>query len=279
MPDDAQPPALPGRLQARMRAGEVVLGPLLFDMATPGLAVTLAEVGFDFALFDLEHAPLDASTVATFMLAARQAGLATIVKLPDLERSAVQRFLDYGAAGIQVPHVESAEEVRRLANWARYPPLGERGQVFGLGNTGFRSVDRDAYVQAANDEVLLIPMIETRRGVERVDEILDAGGANAVFIGTGDLSSSYGVPGQMTHPTVLEAAGRVVEACRARGIPAAINAEEPDWARYWIERGVSLVAYSSDLGMLRRQATALLAPLADLRTRDTRASGAPATDV
>ena len=94
MPDDASPAALPGRLRARMRAGEVVLGPLLFCVATPGRAVTLAEAGFDFVLFDLEHAPLDASTVAAFMLAARQAGLATIVKLPDLERSAVQRYLD-----------------------------------------------------------------------------------------------------------------------------------------------------------------------------------------
>jgi 2-keto-3-deoxy-L-rhamnonate aldolase RhmA len=265
MPDDVRCTALPGRLRARMQAGEVVLGPLLFDLATPGVAVTLADVGFDFALFDLEHAPLDASAVAAFTLAARQAGLATLVKLPDLERSAVQRFLDYGAAGIQIPHVESPDDAARLARWARYPPDGERGQVFGLGTTGFRSVDRDGYVRAANDEVLLIAMIETRHGVEHVDEILDAGGANAVFIGTGDLSSSYGVPGQMTHATVLEAAGRVVAACRARGIPTAINAEDPETARYWIERGVSMIAYSSDLGMLRRQSLTLLEALADIR--------------
>jgi len=273
-----------------MRAGEVVLGPLLFDLATPGLAVTLAEAGFDFVLFDLEHAPLDAPTVSAFMLAARHAGLASVVKLPDLERSSVQRYLDYGAAGIQIPHVESADEARRLAVWGRYPPRGERGQVFGLGNTGFRAVDRDGYVAEANDSVLLIAMIETRRGVERVEEILgggdgggggaggDAGagsnaggsgdnGPNVVFIGTGDLSSSYGVPGQMTHPIVLEAAERVVAACRVRGIATAINAETPETARHWIERGVSMIAYSSDLGMIRRQSALLLEPLADLRAR------------
>src|SRR5262249_40802274 len=141
MADDPASTSVPGDLARRLRAGEVVVGPLIFDLATPGLAVTLADVGWDFVLIDLEHAPLDAASVARFILAGRQAGLATIIKLSDLERSGVQRFLDYGAAGIQAPHIESADEVSRLVRWSRYPPDGERGQVFGLGNTGFRTVD------------------------------------------------------------------------------------------------------------------------------------------
>jgi len=263
MAEDVPSVSIPGDLARRLRAGEVVVGPLVFDLATPGLAVTLADVGWDFVLIDLEHAPLDAPSVARFILAGRQAGLATIVKLPDLERSGVQRYLDYGAAGIQVPHVESADEVRRLVRWSRYPLEGERGQVFGLGNTDFRTVDRDRYVREANAGVLTLAMIETRRGVEQVEAILE-GGPDVVFIGTGDLSSSYGVPGQMTHPIVLDAAERVLAACQARGIAVAINAEEPDTARRWIERGVRLVACSSDLGMIRRQSALLLEPLADL---------------
>jgi 2-dehydro-3-deoxyglucarate aldolase/4-hydroxy-2-oxoheptanedioate aldolase len=260
-------PALtPGDLARRLRAGRVLVGPLVFDLATPGLAITLADAGWDFALIDLEHAPLDAPTVARFILAGRHAGLATIVKLPDLERSGVQRFLDYGAAGIQAPHVESADEVRRLVRWSRYPPNGERGQVFGLGNTSFRTVDQDAYVREANAGLLTLAMIETRRGVEQVEAILD-GGPDLIFIGTGDLSSSLGVPGQMTHPIVVEAAERVLAACRARGIAVAINAEEPETARHWIERGAQMIACSSDLGMVRRQSALLLEPLADLLER------------
>jgi len=257
MSDDARTERSAEGFKARLRAGQVMFGPLLFELATPGLAVTLADAGFDFLLFDLEHAPFDAPTVARTVLAARQAGLASIVKLADLERSAVQRYLDYGAIGIQVPHVESAEELARLVRWSRYPPLGERGQVFGLGNTGFRTVDPSTYVAEANEQVLVMPMIETRRGVEQIETILDAGGADAVFIGTGDLSSSYGVPGQMTHPIIVEAAERVLAACRARDIFVAINAEEPEVAARWAERGVQIIAYSSELQMIRRQATAL----------------------
>jgi 4-hydroxy-2-oxoheptanedioate aldolase len=258
------PPAIPGNLAQRLRAGEVVVGPLIFDLLTPGLAITLADVGWDFVLIDLEHAPFDASAVASFLLAGRHADLATIVKLPDLERSGVQRYLDYGAAGIQAPHVESEEEVRRLVRWSRYPPVGERGQVFGLGNTGFRQVDRDQYVQDANESVLCLAMIETQAGVQAAQQILQ-GGPDVVFIGTGDLSSSYGVPGQMTHPLVLEAAEQVLTACKAHGVAVAINAEEPSIARRWIERGVQMIACSSDLGMIRRQSEQLLGPLADLR--------------
>ena len=268
MPDQTvpSPSAVPGDLARRLRAGEVVIGPLLFDLLTPGLAITLADVGWDFVLLDLEHAPFDASTIATFMLAGRHAGLATVVKLPDLERSGVQRYLDYGAAGIQAPHVETVDEVRRLVRWSRYPPVGERGQVFGLGNTGFQQVDRDRYVSEANAGVLTLAMIETRAGVEAVDAILD-GRPDVVFIGTGDLSSSYGVPGQMTHPVVLEAAERVLTACKARGVAVAINAEEPSVARRWIERGAQMIACSSDLGMIRRQSEHLLEPLSDLLGR------------
>ena len=247
-------------LKDRLRAGDVLLGPILVELATPGLAVTLADVGFDYLMWDLEHAAIDASAVAHTMLAARLVGLPSVVKLGDCERSAVQRYLDYGASGIQVPHVESAQELRDLVRWIRYPPAGERSQVFGLGNTGFRHVDSNAHVAYANEHTLLIPMIETRRGVEEVEAILAAGGADLVFLGTGDLSSSYGVPGQMTHPIVRSAAERVIAACRARGIPMGVNAEDPTAARYWIDQGIQLISYSSDLGMIRQQAAVLLAP-------------------
>ncbi len=247
-------------LKDRLRAGDVLLGPILVELATPGLAVMLADVGFDYLMWDLEHAAIDASAVAHTMLAARLVGLPSVVKLGDCERSAVQRYLDYGASGIQVPHVESAQELRDLVRWIRYPPAGERSQVFGLGNTGFRHVDFNAHVAYANEHTLLIPMIETRRGVEEVEAILAAGGADLVFLGTGDLSSSYGVPGQMTHPIVRSAAERVIAACRARGIPMGVNAEDPQAARYWIDQGIQLISYSSDLGMIRQQAAVLLAP-------------------
>ena len=247
-------------LKDRLRDGQVLLGPVLMELASPGLAVTLADAGFDFLLWDLEHAPFDAPTVAHTILAGRHAGLPSIVKLADLERSAVQRYLDYGASGIQVPHVESAHELRDLVRWMRYPPAGERSVVFGLGNTGFRNVEFSAHVVHANEQTLLIPMIETRRGVEEVETILSAGGADVVFLGTGDLSSSYGVPGQMTHPVVKEAAERVIVACRARGIPIAVFAEDPQAARYWVGRGVQMIAYSSDLSMIRAQAAILLTP-------------------
>lgn len=247
-------------LKDRLRVGDVLLGPILVELATPGLAVTLADVGFDYLMWDLEHAAIDASAVAHTMLAARLVGLPSVVKLGDCERSAVQRYLDYGASGIQVPHVESAQELRDLVRWIRYPPAGERSQVFGLGNTGFCHVDSNAHVAYANEHTLLIPMIETRRGVEEVEAILAAGGADLVFLGTGDLSSSYGVPGQMTHPIVRSAAERVIAACRARGIPMGVNAEDPKAARYWIDQGIQLISYSSDLGMIRQQAAVLLAP-------------------
>jgi 2-keto-3-deoxy-L-rhamnonate aldolase RhmA len=251
-------------LKARLSAGEVVVGPIMFELATPGLAVLLADVGFDFMFLDLEHAALDSSTLAHTMLAASQAGMSTIVKMPDLARSWVQRFLDYGATAIQVPHVESAEEARLLVRWGRYPPLGERGQVFGLGNTGYRAVDRDAFVAQANADTMMIAMIETRGGVERVDEIVSVEGLDMIFIGTGDLSSSYGVPGQMTHAIVNDAAEHVVAACKAAGKYVAINAEEPDVARHWIERGVQLIGYSTDIGMIRKQSRAMLDPIAPL---------------
>ncbi|MFN8523515.1 MAG: aldolase/citrate lyase family protein [Chloroflexota bacterium] len=250
---------LPG-LKSRLQTRPALFGPILFELATPGLAVTLADAGFDFLFFDLEHATLDSSSVARTILAGWQAGLGSVVKLADLERSSVQRYLDYGAMGIQVPHVESAEEAHNLVRWSRYPPDGARGQVFGVGNTAYRDVDHESYGAEANREIMLLPMIETRRGVERAREILDVEGLDAVFIGTGDLSSSYGVPGQMTHPIVVDAAQRVIDLALARDLFVAINAEHAEAARGWMDRGARIIAYSSDLGMIRGQARAMLEP-------------------
>jgi 2-keto-3-deoxy-L-rhamnonate aldolase RhmA len=252
-------------LKQRLREGEIVVGPLLVELASPGLAVTFADVGFDFLLFDLEHAPLDESTVAHTMLAARQAGVPSIIKIPALERSAVQRYLDYGGSGIQIPHVESAEELQQLLEWGRYPPVGTRSQVFGLGNTGFRTGDFNDYVSRANDETLLIPMIETRRGVEGIEAILANGGVDLLFLGTGDLSSSYGVPGQLTHPLVLEAARGVIAACKKRDVIVGVYAQDAEAAGQWIGQGVRLIACSSELDMIRHRATTLLAALKDVR--------------
>jgi 4-hydroxy-2-oxoheptanedioate aldolase len=242
----------------RLRAGQLLLGPIVMECASPGLALTLADVGFDFILLDLEHAPFDNSTVARTILAGRQAGLSSIVKLPDLERSGVQRFLDYGAAAVQVPHVESPDEVARLLRWGLYPPLGQRGFAPGLGSTDFRPVEAAAQIKAANENVLLIPMIETRAGVENAEAILSAAQIDLVYIGASDLSSSFGVPGQLHHPLILQAVERVISLCRKRGIAVGINAEDLERARYWVERGVQLIAYSSDLGLIRSQARLFL---------------------
>lgn len=245
-------------LKARLRAGQVVLGPIILECASPGLALTLADVGFDFILLDLEHGPFDSSTAARTIMAGRQAGLSSIVKLPDLERSGVQRFLDYGAAGIQVPHVESPDELTHLLRWGYYPPLGHRGFASGLGSTDFRAVAAAAQIKEADENALLIPMIETRSGVENIESILRAGKVDLVYLGASDLSSSYGVPGELHHPLVLAAVERVITVCRTQGIALGINAEDLARAQYWIERGIQLIAYSSDLGMIRSQSNLFL---------------------
>jgi 2-dehydro-3-deoxyglucarate aldolase/4-hydroxy-2-oxoheptanedioate aldolase len=203
-----------GRLRRRVVAGEPTLGTFL-GTASPVVAEVCAASGADWLLLDLEHGSGGEEQVRAVVPAAGGYGVPTVVRVESAARLRIGRVLDLGAAGVMLPRLNSADEVRAAVRHLRYPPHGDRGVA--TYNRACRfGLDPGALDRAA-DEVLGIVQIESARAVDDADKIAAIDGVDVLFVGPRDLSHDLGVPGDVTAPAYLAALDRVRAAAHQHG--------------------------------------------------------------
>ena len=239
------------QLKKLLSEGKTVYGTMVVDWRSPGIAQIFALAGFDFMFIDMEHSPFSTETMADMIRAARLSGIVPLVRPSDHAYFLISRALDAGAQGLMVPRVETPEQAAEVVSCAKYPPEGRRGCALSMAHTDYGAVDRKEYVSRANDEVLLILQIESRRAVESVDERAAAEGVDALLVGPADLSLSYGLPGETTHPTVVGAIDRVLKTALERGIHCGIHLGNVDELIRWKEKGMRIISYSTDISMMK----------------------------
>jgi 2-keto-3-deoxy-L-rhamnonate aldolase RhmA len=208
----------------------------------PGLCELLGYAGFDFVLIDGEHGAADATTIDRLVVGCFAGGTVPVVRvLRNDEPEAVMKALDLGAQGILIPHCRTAEDARRLQQAAFYPPRGKRG--FGPGRGAkWGLVPTPEYFATIDDTILLIALVEDVAGVDNIDEIA-AVGLDILWVGTGDLASDYGVPGETNHPKVMAAAARILDACRRHNVVCGFPARDVEAARLAREQGYRAIGY------------------------------------
>jgi 2-keto-3-deoxy-L-rhamnonate aldolase RhmA len=238
-------------LRARLAAGQIAAGLVIVHARTPAIARIAASCGYHWLFVDLEHGQTGLDTAAQICVAALDAGITPVVRVPANAPAWIGRALDGGAVGIVVPHVDSAEDAMRAVAAARYPPLGQRSLSGLLPQFGYRSLPAPEAMQRADALTFLIGIIETKEAVEHIDEIAAVPGLDALQVGTTDLSVSLGVPGEVDHPRVQEAVARVVAACRTNGkIPALGGAYRHEALRQYAAAGIRLMLVGNDLSLL-----------------------------
>lgn len=226
--------------------------------ASPEIVEVLALVGFDWLLVDLEHGSLSVQD-AQRAIQAVAGRCFTVIRVPEATAENVKRVLDTGCDGIIAPHVNSAEEARRIVALAKYPPAGERS--VGLGRAQGYGLNFAEYIATANDRVAVIVQAEHIDAVAHVDEIVRVQGIDAVFVGPYDLSGSMGLLGQVSDSRVVAAIEKVRSACAAAKMPFGIfyGAAEPASAA--IKAGARIVAVATDLTHMTNSARAVLETL------------------
>lgn len=234
----------------RLRAGDLLVGTLL-SLPAPELAEIAAEAGFDWLFLDMEHGGLDAGAVLRLVQAVPEP-CACLVRIPENREMWVKKALDTGAAGIIVPHVDSADEAARAVHWAKYPPEGGRSVGFSRANRyGARFQEN---IESANAATVVVAQVEHIDGVRRIEAILDVAGLDAVFVGPYDLSASLGKPGRIQDDDVRAAIRAVAGACAARRVPAGIFAAALPAAAQAVEAGYTLLCAGIDIGLYGRAA-------------------------
>ena len=248
-------PLAPSRVvnpaRERLARGEVSLGFGVRIARSTEIAKAMKTAGFDWLFLDLEHSAMSIETAAQLAIAGLEAGIAPIVRVPKGEYSLATRLLDSGALGIVVPHVDTADEARQIADALRYPPLGHRGVFSSMPHFDYRGVKVDAMTAALNAANLIIVMLETPTAIDNAEAIAAVDGIDVLLIGTNDLSIELGIPGELGHAKVADAYGRMVAACRKRGKWPGMGGvyDEPLMRRY-VELGCRFLMAGADLAFM-----------------------------
>jgi 2-keto-3-deoxy-L-rhamnonate aldolase RhmA len=204
-------------IKEKFAAGELVLCMNLRLARSVDIAMVAKAGGYDALYVDMQHAPYSIETTATICTAALGIGIAPLVRVPSHDGQWMSRVLDGGAQGVIVPDVGTPMQAEAIVRACRFPPLGARS-VMGLGPAlGYRAVPLAELNPLLNAETAVIVMLETAEGIDNADAIAAVEGIDCLLIGSGDLTTDYGIPGEVEHPRLREAYQRVAEACRKHG--------------------------------------------------------------
>ncbi len=245
-------------LKAKLAGGEVVYGPFM-NCSYGAFIEVVGLAGFDFAIIDSEHGPLSMETAEDLCRAGQGAGLAPIVRVRANEPSLIQRALDIGSAGVQVPQIETRADAEAVVRSAKYAPLGARGLSYYTRAGNYVLGGTEGVTDALNREQIVIVHVEGVRGLENLDEILEVEGIDVVFLGPYDLSQSFGIPGQVNDPRVIRGMEEATAKIRAAHKWAGTFAADAPTAARWVDAGVQYISLGVDVGIFGAACQALLA--------------------
>jgi 2-keto-3-deoxy-L-rhamnonate aldolase RhmA len=205
-------------MKEKFAKGELVLCMNLRLARTVDIAMVAKAGGYDALYVDMQHAPYSIETTATICAASIGIGITPLVRVPARDNGQwMARVLDGGAQGVIVPDVGTAAHAADVVKACRFPPLGARS-VMGLGPAlGYQAVPLAELNPRLNAETAVIVMLETAEGIENAEAIAAVDGIDCLLIGSGDLTTDYGIPGQVDHPRLRAAYERVAAACKKHG--------------------------------------------------------------
>jgi 4-hydroxy-2-oxoheptanedioate aldolase len=251
-PAPAQP-AWENPIKKLIRDGKPIIG-LTVSVPSADVALQAARSGFDFIWIEMEHSPVTLESARNMILATQSTPLIPIIRVPVNERWTAKRALDAGAMGVVFPFTSTPELARQAVAACKYPPIGNRGAGPGLAT--MRWPAPGGYHTFADNNALVIIIIEEKQAVDNIDAILDVPGIDVVFIGVNDLSFSYGARGQQT-PVVQEGIKKVVAAAKKRGLPVGRPGAAGDVKQLMAE-GFTFFQGASELNMIAAGAAPLL---------------------
>jgi 4-hydroxy-2-oxoheptanedioate aldolase len=192
------------KLKEKLNKGEAVLG-TWNTLSSPLVTEVLAQSGLDFQIIDLEHGPFAIDKVYLHVSACENSQCTPLVRIPSNSDWMALQALDQGAHGVVVPHIDTVDDANIFVDATKYHPQGNRGFTPFSKAGGFTNVNVDKYVGRAIDETINIVIIESKEGLDNLEEILKVDAIDIVYFGAYDLSQALGHPGNTKHPEVVQA--------------------------------------------------------------------------
>ena len=207
-------PLIENQLLKKLRAGETALCFTIRISRTLHAVAIARAAGFEALYVDMEHSQVSFEDASQLCLAAGLAGITPLVRVASREPYDINRALDGGAAGVIIPHIDNAAEAKACVDACRFPPLGKRSVAGSGAVLGYASLPATETNRVLNENIIVIPMLETPEAIKNADAIAAVDGIDMLLVGTNDLMAEMGIAGQLDHPKVREAYATVAAACK-----------------------------------------------------------------
>ena len=242
----------------RIKSLDQVHGAMVFEFFSPGIPLILKNAGCDFIIFDMEHGGLSLEQFKTLAAISNANKILPLIRIPELSYNYIARALDLGAAGIMTPMVNSAEEAKKIVQSSKYPPLGVRGAGFGFAHDNYINKNPLSYIEEANNKLVNIIQIESRLGLENVEEIASIEGVDCLWVGHFDLTNFLGIPGNFKSPIYLDALNRIISAAKSNNKSLGIMVNNKDELKIYSNFGFNLIAVGTEMSLLGNAVSNLL---------------------
>ena len=248
----------------RVKAGEFVHGGHIF-LPNAQMAEAMACYGYEYLWIDGEHGSYDRDDYYNHITAVNGAGCGAFIRVTANDPAIIKPVLEMGPDGIIVPMISTAEETAAFVSACTYPPKGTRG--FGpRRGSRYGAIGNDEYLKSIDDCLVKIVQIEHVTGVANIDKICEVPGLDAVTVGPFDLSASMGLLGQLMHPDMQAACKRIVDSCKAHGIPIGPSIGiNPEYVKFWMDLKPDYIFCGEDLGFIKAGTESNIKMIKELR--------------
>ncbi len=242
----------PNLARQKLADDELVICLGVNQLRTPNIAMIAAACGFDAIYIDREHNPTSLETAASVCVAALGLGVTPIARVTSHDPHDSTRILDCGAQGVMVPHIQNAAEARAVVEACRFAPIGHRSAAGTVPALGYAALQQPEINRLLNEHTLLIAMLETPDAIAEVDAIAAVEGIDVVHIGSTDLSTEMGIPGDYKHERMRAAFEATAAAAKRHGKAMGVGGVREDLAfQTWlVQLGVRYLTSGSDVGYI-----------------------------
>lgn len=209
----------------------------------------VALAGFDFVIIDMEHGPIGYESAQNLVRAANLRGIKSIIRVGELNQILIQRALDLGCDGVQIPQINCVEDAKLCVEYSKFHPLGNRGLCRFVRAADYSDQDKSQYLKEANKKMVIVH-IEGNEGINNLKGIIQVEGIDVFFLGPYDLSQSCGVPGDIKNKLVVEKMHDSIQLAKKYNKTIGTFTDSTEDIAYWRNLGVQYLAHSVDVGII-----------------------------
>ena len=236
-------------LKDKLAAGEPVIGTWSIIPSAISTDV-IASTGLDFIIIDSEHGPINFETAQNMVMACESRGVSPVMRVGKIDEADILKALDIGVHAIQIPNIDTKQDVIDVIKHSKYPPIGNRGFSPFTRAGNYTQKNADSLPDVANNNTLVAINVEGKKAIDNIEEILELDSLDIVFVGLFDLSKALGVPGKTDSPEVLELLSdltlKISEAGKWAGTIATSRSKIPEF----LDLGLKYIVYLADCEIL-----------------------------